>query len=323
MKNWWVKFGCILTGWNYEILKNCTEASYKQLKKYTSAILILIILWSFVGYSFADRYIQTGILGSIGIAIVFVIIIIQIERQIILNVGKNYLASAVRTVIALIMAILGSAILDQIIFKDDISKKMVEIVDRQVREQLPLRLLVIDGKIRELQTDIDSLEKRNVVLNNEISAKPTINVFSTSLTSIPIKNDDGTFITKSQKTMSNNPIPNPKIKEVELNNNNLKQFRDQYEHYTKQKLKAEDDLRKELKSQKGFLEELNAIIEIISKSKVALCFYLVLFLFLMSLELFVLLSKSDKNKSDYDLIMEHQLSQKRKTLEGLVNSKSD
>lgn len=28
-------------------------------------------------------------------------------------------------------------------------------------------------------------------------------------------------------------------------------------------------------------------------------------------------SKSDKNRSDYDLVMEHQLDQKRKTLEGL------
>lgn len=321
MKNWWIKVGCFLTGWNYLILQNCTEASYKQLKKYTSAILILVILWAFIGYSFADRYIQTGTFGSIGIAIIFVIIVIQIERQIILNVGKNSLAAIFRMIIALIMAILGSSILDQMIFKDDIEKKMIEIVDRQVIDQLPIRLSVINAKLGELQIEIDSLDRRNILLYNEISQTPTINTVSTSLTTIPVKNEDGTYTNRSQRTVANNPIANPKIKEADLNNNNLKQLRAQHEDYTKQKIKAEESLRTELKSKKGFLEELDAMLEILKESTVALIFYLILLAFLISLELFVLLSKSDKNKSDYDLIMEHQLDQKRKTLNGLVNIK--
>jgi hypothetical protein len=317
MKNWWIKFGCLLTGWNYNILQSCTEASYKQLKKYTSAILILIILWAFVGYSFADRYIQTGMWGSIAIAVIFVLIIIQIERQIILNVGYNKFASIFRMVIAVIMAVLGSTILDQIIFKDDIEKKMIEIVDRQVKDQLPARLSVINGKLAELQVEIDSLDHRNIDLYQQISKNPTINTVSTSVTSVPIRNDDGSITNKNQRTVSNTPIANPKIKEADLNNNNLIQLRKQHEEYSQRKLKAEESLRGELKSKKGFLEELNAMLEILKESTVALIFYVILLAFLISLELFVLLSKSDKNRSDYDLVMEHQLDQKRKTLEGL------
>jgi hypothetical protein len=317
MKNWWIKFGCLLTGWNYNILQSCTEASYKQLKKYTSAILILIILWAFVGYSFADRYIQTGMWGSIAIAVIFVLIIIQIERQIILNVGYNKFASIFRMVIAVIMAVLGSTILDQIIFKDDIEKKMIEIVDRQVKDQLPARLSVINGKLAELQVEIDSLDHRNIDLYQQISKNPTINTVSTSVTSVPIRNDDGSITNKNQRTVSNTPIANPKIKEADLNNNNLIQLRKQHEEYSQRKLKAEESLRAELKSKKGFLEELNAMLEILKESTVALIFYIILLAFLISLELFVLLSKSDKNRSDYDLVMEHQLDQKRKTLEGL------
>lgn len=317
MKNWWIKFGCLLTGWNYNILQSCTEASYKQLKKYTSAILILIILWAFVGYSFADRYIQTGMWGSIAIAVIFVLIIIQIERQIILNVGYNKFASIFRMVIAVIMAVLGSTILDQIIFKDDIEKKMIEIVDRQVKDQLPARLSVINGKLAELQVEIDSLDHRNIDLYQQISKNPTINTVSTSVTSVPIRNDDGSITNKNQRTVSNTPIANPKIKEADLNNNNLIQLRKQHEEYSQRKLKAEESLRAELKSKKGFLEELNSMLEILKESTVALIFYVILLAFLISLELFVLLSKSDKNRSDYDLVMEHQLDQKRKTLEGL------
>lgn len=120
MRDWWIKLGCFLTGWNYDILKNCTEASRKKLKKYTSAILILIIIWSFVGFSFAQNYLQAGTIKSVCIAVIFVIIVIQIERQIILNMGKNGWSNTARIIIAIIMALLGSVILDQIIFKDDI-----------------------------------------------------------------------------------------------------------------------------------------------------------------------------------------------------------
>jgi hypothetical protein len=157
MKNLWMKIGCLLTGWNYRILGSCTEASCKQLKKYTSALLILIILWAFIGYSFAERYIRAPWWSCAIVAVIFVIIIIQIERQIILTVGKNHGLATFRVAIAFIMAVIGSAILDQIIFKDDIEKKMIEIVDRQVNEQLPNRLNIIDTELNKLQIDVDSL----------------------------------------------------------------------------------------------------------------------------------------------------------------------
>jgi len=40
----------------------------------------------------------------------------------------------------------------------------------------------------------------------------------------------------------------------------------------------------------------------------------------MSLELLVVSSKVGDTKSDYDLIVEHQLDQKRKTLKGLMTN---
>ncbi|HRQ31220.1 MAG TPA: DUF4407 domain-containing protein [Saprospiraceae bacterium] len=317
MKNWWTKLGCLLTGWNYQILGNCTESSRKQLKKYTSAILILIILWAFIGFSFAERYVRTPWWGSLIVSIIFVLIVIQIERQIILTVGKNNWLGLFRLVIAFIMAIIGSAILDQIIFKEDIEKKMIEIIDRQVNEQLPNRLTIINMKLQDLQKEIDSLDNRNLLLYAEISKRPTINTVSTSTTHLQVKQDDGTYKTLPQKTISTIPIDNPKIKEAEINNQHLDVLRKQQEEYTNKKLDAEKVLREELKSKQGFLEELNAIIEILMERPVALAFYMVLFVFLMSLELFVVVSKFGDRRSDYDLVIEHQLDQKKRTLEQL------
>src|SRR5690606_20158578 len=132
-------------------------------------------------------------------------------------------------VIAVIMAVLDSTILDQIIFKDDIDKEMIEMVDRHVQDQVPARLPVIKGTQAESQVEIDSLDHRNIDLYQQISKNPTINTVSTSVTSVPIRNDDGSITNKNQRTVSNTPIANPKIKEADLNNNNLIQLRKQHE----------------------------------------------------------------------------------------------
>lgn len=318
MTNLWTRIGCFLTGWNLKILEACTESSRKQLKKYSSAILILIILWAFIGYSFAERYVDAPWWACLIIAIVFIVIIIQIERQIILTVGKNHALAIFRLIIAFIMAIIGSAILDQIIFKDDIEKKMIEIVDMQVNKQLPNRLTVIDIKLQDLQADVDSLDKKNLELYEEINKRPTIDVKSSSTTYLKIAQPDGSFKTEPQYTISSNPIANPKMKESEINNQHLDGLRKLQEDYTSKKMDAENLLRNELKSKQGFLEELSAIIEILKDRPVALFFYLILFSFLMSLELFVVASKFGDKKCDYDLVIEHQLEQKKRTLNELI-----
>lgn len=317
---WWIKLGCFLTGWNSKILSQCSEASYKHLKKYTAALLILIILWGFTGFCFAQRYVGAPLYGCILSALIFVIIVIQIERQIILTVGTNRWGACFRFFIAVIMSILGSAILDQIIFGDDIKKKMVEINDRLVQEQLPMRLNVIDARLNELQTEIDSLDRVNMILNEEIAKNPNPKVTSTSTTYRQEKQEDGSYKRIPETTVTTVPMPNPRIKQVEANNSNLEKLRKQQEEFTEKKLSVENDLRKELSSNTGFLEELRAMIEIISTRLEALIFYIIIFSFLISLELFVVTSKLGDKKCDYDMIVEHQLDIKKAALEELVKN---
>ena len=251
---------------------------------------------------------------------IFVIIVIQIERQIILTVGTNRWGACFRIFIAVIMSILGSAILDQIIFGDDIKKKMVEINDRLVQEQLPMRLNVIDTRLNELQTEIDSLDRVNMILNEEIAKNPNPKVTSTSTTYRQEKQEDGSYKRIPETTVTTVPMPNPRIKQVEANNSNLEKLRKQQEEFTEKKLSVENDLRKELSSNTGFLEELRAMIEIISTRLEALIFYIIIFSFLISLELFVVTSKLGDKKCDYDMIVEHQLDIKKAALEELVKN---
>lgn len=84
---WWLRFGCSLTGWNANMLAQCSEASKSQLSKYTSALLILMIVWSITGFLFAQRYVGLPVWGCLLVSLVFVTIVVMIERQIILAIN--------------------------------------------------------------------------------------------------------------------------------------------------------------------------------------------------------------------------------------------
>lgn len=69
----------------------------------------------------------------------------------------------------------------------------------------------------------------------------------------------------------------------------------------KKKLTVEEDTRKECKANVGFLEELEAMVAIITNRWVAGAFYCVFFILLMSLELFVVASKMGDQECDYEM----------------------
>ena len=106
MKNWWLKFGCFLTGYNYNLLTQCSEVSAKEVKRFTSALLIISVIWFFIGYAFTNRYLHFGIPGSMIGGLISVFLVVQIERQIIMQTSKNRSTLLVRGLIAIVMAFL-------------------------------------------------------------------------------------------------------------------------------------------------------------------------------------------------------------------------
>jgi hypothetical protein len=80
-KDLWLKFGCFLSGHNYQILSECSEASKRDQKKITAALVIITLIWSIIGFIFSNKYLNFGILGSIVGAGFMATLIVQIERQ--------------------------------------------------------------------------------------------------------------------------------------------------------------------------------------------------------------------------------------------------
>ena len=298
--NWWIKLGCKLTGWNSSVLSQCSEASKTQLSKYTSALLILMIVWSITGFCFAQRYIGLPIWGCILVSLVFVTIVVMIERQILLALHPTKKLATFRLVIAIIMAIVGSSIFDQTMFGKDIDKQMADTIELQTADLTQKRVSNIDSKLMAFQIEKDSLNKVNSELQADVNAHPWIIQKS-------VTNSQDRLVVNGKIKVVNNPsvttnqVANPKQIAIAANNEKIKQIVLQENDLNKKKLTVEEDTRKECQANVGFLEELEAMVSIVTTRTVAGVFYVIFFLLLMSLELFVVTSKMGDEECDYEL----------------------
>lgn len=308
------RIGCFLIGWNPNILNECGEASQRQFRKLLSAISIMMILWGTIGYCFAERYIGIqALIPKIIIAIVFMFIILCVERVIILTVGKATMMAAMRIALALCMALLGSSIFDQIIFSNDIQQAIQDHREDVIQQTINKRLAIYDADMKKINASIDTLNVKNEALYKDLAANPT-SVITTVSTSEQVAGTEANGNVRKVKVHNVNKtvVPNPRAEQAKGNEQQLKIYNQQLETLRNNKKDIDKSTRDEIQARPtGFIEELEAALHVISNSWISLVFYVILFLFLTFLELFVLTIKMGDNKCDYELIVEHQLNLKK------------
>lgn len=259
-----------------------------------------MIVWSITGFCFAQRYIGFPIWGCILVSLVFVTIVVMIERQILLALHPTKKLATFRLVIAIIMAIVGSSIFDQTMFGKDIDKQMADTIELQTADLTQKRVSNIDSKLMAFQIEKDSLNKVNSELQADVNAHPWIIQKS-------VTNSQDRLVVNGKIKVVNNPsvttnqVANPKQMVIAANNEKIKQIVLQENDLNKKRLTVEEDTRKECHANVGFLEELEAMVSIVTTRTVAGIFYVIFFLLLMSLELFVVTSKMGDEECDYEL----------------------
>ena len=297
--NWWIKIGCKLTGWSPVVLSQCSEASKSQLSKYTSALLILILIWGVTGFCFAQRYIGLPTWACGIVSLFFITIVIMIERQIILTNGKSLYMLLFRGIIAVIMAFVGSTIFDQTMFGKDIDKQMANTIEEQVVGLTSQRVRIIDEKLASLHLEIDSIDRINASLQADINANPFVTQKSVTNSQAKIV-VDGQIKTVNNPSVTTTQVANPKQAILESNCKTVERLREQEQNWMQKKQNVEEDVRRECKESVGFLEELEAMWTIVTTRNIAAIFYFIFFALLMSLELFVVISKTLDKECDYD-----------------------
>ncbi len=328
MRNVWIKIGCFLTGYNYSILRNCSEVSKKTVKRYTAAMIIMCMLWGLIGYSFANRYLHATLETSLGCSLLFVIIIIQIERQIIMQTHKNNYLQIFRGVIAVMMALIGSIIIDQIIFKDDIELEKEQFINNKVERIYPDRAGIRQKQIDQLKKQLVEKDSQRTALNNNIQNTPFIKVTNIQGNLVP-----ETYYVQDPAT--GNPIPKikyvnrPTMSSTQTTNPSIALIAplDSQINSLQRMILAQGDslsnlrvsIERTLKEKTGFLDELNIMFSLLGRSTPALIVYIIWFLLLLGLELFILMNKRHEKPTDYDAMIGHQMEMHVKKLNILSN----
>ncbi len=320
MRNIRTKLSCWLIGWNYDILCECSEASRKALRRYVGAVLLLMMIWAFIGFSMASRYFGLDTLGAAITACVFAIVILLIERQIILIVGKNTFITAFRFLLAICMAIIGATVIDQTIFAKDIDAQLSEIIEQRTDEQLQYRKRILDDKIISYRDELDSLEVLSAQLVNDINRRPMIR--TTTYNSTPTGQIDSLGNPIMARGYQQTNIPNPKISELERVNKRMESLRQDISVTTDNIQTLRDNLVKENKENIGLLTELDITFsnKVIFSSWASTLFYLVVFIFFLAIELLVVSGKwSNKSKCDYEALIETRQENSIKEICSLMN----
>jgi len=321
MKDRWIKFGCFLTGYKYEVLQGCSEIAHRAVKRYTAALLIICILWAFIGYSFVSKYLAAEWYYSLLGAVLFVLIILQVERQIILSDSQSKWKYGIRAFIALIMAVIGSIIIDQIIFREDIKHKESYELNAQVDSLLPARERELKAQAAETNLTINKKEAERVALVDELTKNPTIQMISkqNDAIAIPTTTTDSNKMTTTKtslvrKTAINiNSVPNPKMSMLAPLEGQIKEMRAIKMDQENRILKLRDEVTQEAKANSGFLFELQLMYKILRDSGPALFVWALWALLLLGIEIFIMVNKMTHGETDYDATIQHHMElQKRK-----------
>lgn len=321
MENRWIRFGCFLTGYKYELLKGCSEIAHRAVKRYTAALVIICILWGFIGYSFVNKYLAADWYYSCLGTVLFVLIILQVERQIILADTGGNAKYVVRGFIAVIMAVIGSIVIDQIIFREDIKHKELFELNAQVDSLLPARAAELKAQAAETDSTISKKEVERRTLINDLSRNPTIQIVNrqNDAVALPTTTTDSnkTTITKTnlvRKTAYTvNSIQNPKMSMLGPLDQQIKELRLIKVEQENRIVKLRSEVEQEAKANSGFLFELQLMYHILRDSGPALVVWALWFMLLLGIEIFIMVNKLAHLETDYDVTIQHHMElQKRK-----------
>jgi len=295
----WLKLSCFLIGWDYSMVRNCSELSKRDAKRYCSALLLISVIWFFVGFAFSNRYLSLGIPGSLAGGLISIICIIQIERQIIMS-SRNKVLAIFRIFLALIMSAIGAILIDQYVFRNDIEGMLNE--SRRDR---------IEAKIKDRNNE---LEERLSGLNVELTK------LDATIKDQQQKFTDELFGTgKSTGTLGYGSIAKGQESFLKSSIDQREKIRQEISNVQDNKLRIRDQIEKDvMNAPRGFLEEFRILLALIRTDGWSLMVYIIFVSFFLCIETIIVVTKYlHKTKNDYENIVDFQLEVRFKQLQNL------
>ncbi len=134
-KHNFLRLACLLTGDDYKLVTQDTPESRKKIILLAEAMLLPTTLWFICGWLFSSMILglQLGIALLIGLIAAY--IVLKVERVIALSHrSKSFLI--MRAILAICLALFGSITMDEVIFHEDIERRMVELQRHEAEQSM-------------------------------------------------------------------------------------------------------------------------------------------------------------------------------------------
>jgi hypothetical protein len=157
-----IKLSCVLTGDNYPVLARLEDPeSEKRIQLLAMSLLLPVLLWFITIFLVCTKLFHVSLLESIAYAMIVGLVIFIVERIVIMADG-DWKVGLARFVLALCLAALGSFLLDEILFEQDISNKIEEVRKGKDLNKFKLEQETLRADVEEAQARED-LMRANVV----------------------------------------------------------------------------------------------------------------------------------------------------------------
>jgi hypothetical protein len=312
--DFWVKLGCFLTGHSYTLISGSSEASRKVVRKYMSAFVLISLIWFTVGYLLTTRYfVRDNFWFGLLSGLIAVIIVINVERTIVLGTNVSNWAKGLRVFLAVIIALIGATVIDQIIFEEDVAKYKKDHVSEAIQQRIESEDAIIGQSIGGLINTKAALNNQLTKLEQEISERPVV-VGSTQTEYRIVETTEGL---KRVPTKRSQNIPNPAIESSNRIRLQISQIDERIGNENNKRVQLREIKSNEYFDDSGFLQELDILVKVITASSVALVVYILWMALLLIIELLVLIIKTGDAGNDYDLLIQHQVDIKKSRIKSL------
>jgi hypothetical protein len=154
-----LKFASMILGENFDQLSKETTQSQKKVMLLGSVILIPTVLWFFQGIMISQIILKLNWGISITVGIVSAFLIFLIERAIVMAVSKSIWLIVFRVLLGAVIASVGSIVIDEVLFHEDINNNMDSYKQNEVQVMLDSVDAKYQGELDRLRADKDQKYK--------------------------------------------------------------------------------------------------------------------------------------------------------------------
>lgn len=281
-----LKIYCLITGDDYELVKNETPESRKKISMYGMIIMLPVMLWLIQGFLIVSHVMNGSIWASAATSFIAGLTVFIIDRSIIMS-GRGRWILFTRVLLGILMSVSGALIFDEVIFKNDIDKQLAENKRAYIRDEI----------INWTNANLQEIEIQNSVsLKADSLQNSALEIYLTEINGTGGTGRRGVDIVAKEK----HKIYSEKKAVYESEKSKLDSMRSNIE---KRRYEFVGNLESE--SDDGLLlHRIKAMIDLLSSNKVMFAFCIIFSFLFLIIELLVVIIKMSSEKTNYERMNE-------------------